>query len=298
MKIPHPVCKHGEKDRDWKNLLLPTGVDVADIMTLGPPGLPAPLPPIVITEGVFCLRRLKINLDLAREGNAFSAEVWFRGELIGYAYHDGGGGAMRLEQLATVDDATIKVARDWAWRLPPQSSHQPAYADMARCSPQREHGDNTMLMSLDWMIEDIVARAADRQSIEDIESYAIHGPATAGARVHDTPYIAKWNGPVTEDDLMRSRRMRKWACRLSDVFDIPYHYYPAPHPFGGIGYPRQIVRVNKRELEVLYGTNDRRVVIGYDEGDEGDTLTVEPERCQLVDVLDRLLGRDSLDATK
>jgi hypothetical protein len=287
---PRPTCKHGEADRDWSNLYVPPGVNVEHLRRLAPHDLPAPLPPIVIRPEEFCLKKLKVHPDMSQETIAFSAEVWFRKKLIGFARNEGTGGSLCLHQAVP---GSLKEAEAWAWAaaMPPESSYQRVYeavacgegvyADQTREDIQSDQRHTTTIVNLEALIDTIVERAAGRKGVRGLKSYLILGPRRG--EPDKVPYLSKCKKPPTPAQITHAESMFMWVCPLVDVFDLPFHYYPAPHPFGGLGWPETKVVVGKRRGKVTYSnTNDHQVAVRFDDNSE-ETMIVDPEQVRLAD---------------
>jgi hypothetical protein len=278
---------HNDEKRDWEHLMLPGAMDVADIVKLAPAGLPAPLPPIVIRPDTFCLKKLKIHLDMSEETTAFSAEVWFRKKLVGYAKNDGHGGSTFVRQS---EKGAMHTAEEWASTLPPESAYQRVYDSMEQAESEftemsmekmnAEYWAATSKVDLESLIDGIVEAAAARKSVRNMSSLIICGPHRD--RMDEPPCIRQFKKTPTAGQLEHSRSLYKWVCLASDVFDIPYHYYPSPHPFYGCGWPKQKVTVGGREAEVVWdGTNDCRVAVRFDHKPE-ETMYYTPEEVELL----------------
>ncbi len=267
--------------------MIPASVNLDSIRLLATKRLPAPLPPIVIRAEDLCLKKLKIHADMSEETDAFSAEVWFRKKLIAYAKNDGRGGSTFIQGVAS--DA-LGEAEAWAKALPPESSYHRVYVSM-------EHGEKefvearledingefwatTSSVNLESLVDDFVAKAAFRKRLKGLKSYVILGP-----RKNDIIPIgqAKYKSAVTPEMLARDKLLYGWACQLIDVIDLPYHYYPSPHPFSGLGYPDDEVVIRGRVAKVCYdGTGDRQVAARALD-DTSLTLLDSPDNVKFVE---------------
>lgn len=283
---PRPTCKHGESDRAWSNLLVPPGVDVEHLRRLVPHDLPAPLPPIVIRPEEFCLKKLNNHMALTRETNAFDAEVWFRKKLVGRARNDGGGGDTIIDPIVrgSLDEVTA-----WAAALPPESCYQHIYEDMVDGwgSSDMTAGDwwgdhrcVTYSRDIYSLIGAFVERAAQRKGTRHLNAHMILGPPKL--QPHKHPTLVCYKKTITPATMAHALNLHLWACPLKEVFDLPFHYYPAPHPFYGLGWPTLRVVVGDRRGEVVCrGTNDHQVAVRFDD-DPAATLEVEPRQARFL----------------
>ena len=286
MSKAKPICLHTEKDRDWKHLLLPAFMKLADIRKLGPEDLPAPLPPIIVRPAEFCLKKLMVYQKLSQETTAFTADVWFRKKLIGHASNDGGGGCLNLQPVAR---DSLKEAEEWAATLPPESSYQRVYEDMVTADGEHavttleglhaEYWCTTTIMNLPALIEAFVSREATRKETKRIKDHVILGPPKSSPTMFAR--LIYFNAKATPIQRARTYDNHQWACPLSDVFNLPFHYYPSPHPFGGLGYPEVKVRAGDRTGVVTYaGTNDHQVAVRFDDN-TAETVIADPGQLQL-----------------
>jgi len=281
------AASNAVENRDWEHLMLLGAMEVSDIVKLAPAGLPAPLPPIVIRPDVFCLKKLKVHLDMSEETTAFSAEVWFRKKLIAHAGNSGHGGSTMIRQ---VERGSTDAATKWAAALPPESSYQRVYDSMEKAEAEfkemtmeeinAEFWATTLRVDLESLVDGFVGAAADKKSVKKLSSMVICGPHRD--RMDEAPCIRQFKKFPTVGQLEYSRSLYTWVCLMSDVFALPYHYYPAPHSFYGLGWPNQKVIVDGREAEVVYtGTNDHQVAVRFDHKPE-ETLYYAPGAVTII----------------
>ena len=286
-----PVCKHGEKDRDWSNLMLPAnlGIELDDMRLLVPKDLPAPLPPVVIGKETLDLKKLKIHADMSEETTCFSAEIWFQGKLVGHASNEGRGGGTFIR---AVSQGALKEAEEWAIQLPPESSYNRVYetilaveSEFAGITVDLIKGAwwfTTNRMDLDSIVDQVVNAAASRKALRGIGSYAAFGP---GKETGDRPGIMKFKRTLLPEWLVAARKSHKWAVPLTAFMDLPYHYYPSPHPFASsLGGEMQIRHKESRQVGVPYfqGTTDHQVVMQIGERDDNNQVTGKPEDFEFV----------------
>lgn len=268
--------------------MIPAVIEVSDIVRLAPPWLPAPLPPIVIRPDEFCLKKLKIHEDMSEETNAFSAEVWVKNKLVAYAKNDGRGGSTFMHQAGK---GALDAAEVWASTFPPESSYQRVYAslecagseysDLTKEKMATAYWAHTSKVDLERLVDSFVDAAAAKKAIRGLSSHILCGPQRS--RMDELPGIRKFKKVPTQAQMEYARSLYVWVCPLADVFDLPYHYYPAPHPFHGSGWPKQKVTVADRAGEVCYsGTNDHQVAVRFDDKPE-DTSFFKPEEVQLAE---------------
>jgi len=281
-----PVCKHADTDRDWENLMILASMNVDHVRRLAP-NVPAPLPPVVIHRDDFCLKKLKVHADMSEETNAFSAEVWFRNKLVGYAKNDGRGGSTHIQNVAR--DSLVEVEA-WASALPPESSYdrvyksvemgESVYAAESLESLQAEWWATTRSLDLESLVDSLVEAAASRKSIRDLKSYVIAGPHQD--QPDEAPVLLKYKKEPTEAALAEA--VYAWVVPLADVLDLPFHYYPSPHPFAGIGWPHQQVTAGGREGEVSHhGTNDHKVTVRFGTREAGEEVSFDPSEVAFLD---------------
>jgi len=233
-----PFCRHTNRDRAWHNLLLPDGADVDDMRQLIPEIAPAPLPPIIISPTAFTLKNFEYSSGLSQETNAFAADVWFRQEKIAHARNSGNGGETHVQAYEGMR-AKMVEAEAWARTYPPQSSYQTLYqAMLALDNTYTDLGSKDLLhwwnstsqVDLLGLIDDWVAKKAHRKSTAKISSKVVFSPCRGR---EDYPVVMQYKKPATPEMIAAARVKDgcEWGIPYARFLDLPYHYYPSPHPF-------------------------------------------------------------------
>jgi len=299
------ICQHTAKDRRWSNFLLPEGANIDDMMELVPTDTAAPLPPIVINPAIFTLKKLKVHNDMSQETVCFSAEIWFNGRRVGIASNEGHGGCTSIhpsfegiddkspvrESLVKRRHAMLKEAEDWASQLPPESSYQRLYETMAIAEQDTTAGPvkeqwwfSTSDVNLEHLVDAIAARKATRAGIRGLSKLVICGPKPKEPGI---PVCTEYAKAITEEQLeaARAKKTHKWMVRFSDFFDLPYHYYPAPHPYAARWTQKVIYLPTQKVGKVGYRSNDDEVMIellGPDPAGEYGEMTCKPEDLDFI----------------
>lgn len=288
-----PKCKHEAKSRDWKNLMLPNGVTTPeDFQVFVPDACEPPLPPVVIDPKKFTLKKFDYSASLSEETNAFTADIWFDNKKIAYAKNDGHGGSTNIQPYPDMRDK-LEEAEAWARSLPPESSYGRIYAAAANMEEgyasfsKQDIRDNwwftTDSMDLETLVDTLVEKKAHRKSVRKLTSCVAFGPKQGDK--DGQPVVLQYTRKPTADQIQASVRKdgRLWAVPYAEFLDLPFHYYPAPHPYASsmsMWHPKirhiESGKVGKIDFRT---TNDHQVGLAIE---DEETLVGKPEEFEFM----------------